>query len=114
MGFDTSDGSGGWGCVFLALLLLTIVIVVGVTYVDDWIGIQATKAAAALVNAEARRLQAAADREQAEAVRDVTGAVKSRMAWVNVQPLIPIMVVLIVLTPLVGYALGWIWPVDRL
>lgn len=114
MGFDTSDGSGGWGCVFLALLLLTIVIVVGVTYVDDWIGIQATKAAAALVNAEARRLQAAADREQAEAVRDVTGAVKSRMDMVNLVPWIPVIVVLVVLVPIAGYALGWFWPVDRL
>lgn len=109
MRFDASDGSGGWGCILLALLLIAVVIAVGVTYIDDWIGIQATRAQASLTQAEARAEQARANRERAAAVRDVTGSVRARAAAVNLLPYLPVVVVVIILAPFVGWALGAIF-----
>ena len=95
------DGSGGWGCLLLAAILLVGLACVGVTYVDDWIGIQASKAQAELHRAEAARAQAQAERERAAAVRDVTGTVRARAAVVNLVPWLPVIVVVVLLAPFV-------------
>ena len=93
------DGSGGWGCLLLAAILLVGLACVGVTYVDDWIGIQASKAQAELHRAEAARAQAQAERERAAAVRDVTQSVRARAAAVDVLPWLPVIVVVVLLAP---------------
>lgn len=99
MNLNSEGGSGSWGCLLLVTILLVGLACVGATYLDDWIGIQTSKAQTALHRAQAEQARAEAARQRAESVRDITLAVRARSSVVDLLPWLPVIALIILAAP---------------
>jgi len=112
---DDFDGIGGAiGVAMLALVVIALIIVGGITAcrgID--LQVQRAHASAEHWQADQERSRALQEeertkQEEEKTKREVVEGVTSRMNAVNRLPWLPVAVVLVVLAPFVGYGLGTI------